>query len=265
MIMQGKTGLIMGMANEYSIAYGIAKSIQSQGGNLLFTAQSDRFKQKINNMEEFSNNQVYLCDVSQDGSIEKLFNSIKQDHDSIYASNGKAFSLDFIVHSIAFSDREELQGKYYNTTRNNFLNAMNISCYSLTEICKYAPMIMPYGGSIITLTYYGSEKVVPNYNVMGIVKAALEASVRYLADDLGESNIRINAVSAGPIKTLASSGVGDFSKILDYERKRSPLNRNVTKEEVGNACMFLLSDFASGITGEILHVDCGCNIIGVKF
>ncbi|MBR1944406.1 MAG: enoyl-ACP reductase [Alphaproteobacteria bacterium] len=254
-MMKNKVGLVMGMANEYSIAYGISKSLINNGANILFTAQSDRFKQKITDMEEFKNNKVFICDVSDDNNIEQLFSSIKQEYGSI----------DFIVHSIAFSDRKELQGKYYNTSRSNFLNAMDISCYSLTKVCQYASSVMNNGGSIVTLTYYGSEKTVPNYNVMGVVKAALESSVRYLASDLGEFNIRVNAVSAGPIKTLASSGVGEFSKVLDYEKNRSPLQRNITKEEVGNVCTFLLSEFSSGITGEIIHVDCGCNTVGIKF
>ena len=255
MIMKNKVGLVMGMANEHSIAYGIAKSLINNGANIIFTAQSERFKQKILDIEEFKNNKVYVCDVCDDSNIDDVFYSIKEEYDSI----------DFIVHSIAFSDKKELQGKYYNTSRDNFLNAMNISCFSLTKICQYANSIMPDGGSIVTLTYYGAEKTVPNYNVMGVVKAALESSVRYLASDLGEFNIRINAVSAGPIKTLASSGVGEFSKVLDFEKNRSPLKRNITQEEIGNACTFLLSDLSSGITGEVLHVDCGCNTVGIKF
>ena len=255
MIMQNKTGLVMGMANEHSIAYGIAKSLINNGADVIFTAQSERLKQKILDIEEFKNSRVYICDVCDDSNIENLFYSIKEEYNSV----------DFLVHSIAFSDKNELKGKYYNTSRNNFLNAMNISCFSLTKVCQYANSIMPDGGSIVTLTYYGAEKTVPNYNVMGVVKAALESSVRYLATDLGEFNIRINAVSAGPIKTLASSGVGEFSKVLDYEKNRSPLKRNITQEEIGNACTFLLSDLSSGITGEILHVDCGCNTVGIKF
>ena len=255
MIMKNKTGLVMGMANEYSIAYGIAKSLISNGADVIFTAQSERLKQKILDIEEFKNSRVYICDVCDDSNIDDVFYSIKEEYDSI----------DFLVHSIAFSDKNELKGKYYNTSRDNFLNAMNISCFSLTKVCQYANSIMPNGGSIVTLTYYGAEKTVPNYNVMGVVKAALESSGRYLATDLGEFNIRINAVSAGPIKTLASSGVGEFSKVLDYEKNRSPLKRNITQEEIGNACTFLLSDLSSGITGEILHVDCGCNTVGIKF
>lgn len=255
MIMKNKIGLVMGMANEHSIAYGITKSLINNGAEVIFTAQSDRFQKKIWDINEFKNSKVYVCDVTDDTNIDDVFYSIKEEYNSI----------DFIVHSIAFSDKNELQGKYYNTSRDNFLNAMNISCFSLTKICQYANSIMPNGGSIVTLTYYGSEKIVPNYNVMGVAKAALESSVRYLANDLGEFNIRINAVSAGPIKTLASSGVGEFSKVLEFEKNRSPLKRNITQEEIGNACTFLLSDLSSGITGEVLHVDCGSNIIGIKF
>ena len=256
MIMQGKKGLIMGLANKFSIAYGISDSLRKQGAELIFTAQTEYFRDKIIDIaHEFGGHDVLLCDVSKDGEIGNTFKQIQHEIGTI----------DFIVHSIAFSDKNELTGKYYNTTRSNFLNAMNISCYSFTEICKYAQQLMPNGGSIITMTYYGSEKVVPNYNVMALAKSALETSVRYLADDLGEFGIRVNGISAGPIKTLASSGVGEFSKILQYERNRSPLKRNVTREDVGDACTFLLSDLASGITGEIIHVDCGCNTIGVKF
>jgi enoyl-[acyl-carrier protein] reductase I len=255
-MMHGKRGLIMGLANKFSIAYGIAEALKKQGADLLFTAQTEYFKAKISDMVcEFGEHDVILCDVSEDGKIEAAFNDISR----------KVNSVDFIVHSIAFSDKNELIGKYYNTSRENFLNAMNISCYSFTEVCKNAKKLMPNGGSLVTLTYYGSEKVVPNYNVMALAKAALETSVKYLANDLGEFGIRVNAISAGPIKTLASSGVGEFSKILEYERNRSPLKRNVTQQDIGNACSFLLSDFSSGITGEIIHVDCGCNTIGVKF
>lgn len=256
MIMQGKKGLIMGLANKFSIAYGISESLKKQGAELIFTAQTDYFKNKISDIaNEFGGHEVVLCDVSKDGEIENAFDKIAKDIGSI----------DFIVHSIAFSDKNELIGKYYNTSRANFLNAMNISCYSFTEVCKHSQKLMPNGGSLVTLTYYGSEKVVPNYNVMALAKSALETSVRYLADDLGEFGIRVNSISAGPIKTLAASGVGEFSKILEYERNRSPLKRNVTQKDIGDACTFLLSDLASGITGEIIHVDCGCNTIGVKF
>lgn len=256
MIMQGKKGLIMGLANKFSIAYGISESLKKQGAELVFTAQTDYFKDKISDIaKEFGGHEVILCDVSKDGEIESAFDKILD----------KVGPVDFIVHSIAFSDKNELIGKYYNTSRANFLNAMNISCYSFTEVCKHAQKLMPNGGSLVTMTYYGSEKVVPNYNVMALAKSALETSVRYLADDLGEFGIRVNGISSGPIKTLAASGVGEFSKILEFERNRSPLRRNVTREDVGDACTFLVSDLASGITGEIVHVDCGCNTIGVKF
>jgi len=255
MIMSGKKGIIMGLANKFSIAYGIAESLKKQGAELIFTAQTDYFKEKISGIaEEFGCNEVYVCNVTEEGQIEQTFNEIFE----------KFGAIDFIVHSIAFSDKNELHGKYCNTSRENFLNTMNVSCYSFTETCKHAQKIMPNGGSILPLTYYGSEKVVPNYNVMAIAKAALEASVMYLANDLGEFNIRVNSVSAGPIKTLASSGVGEFTKMLEYDRNRSPLKRNVTQKDIGDTCAFLLSDMSSGITGEIIHVDCGCNTIGLK-
>ncbi|MDR0640492.1 MAG: enoyl-ACP reductase [Holosporales bacterium] len=256
MLMDGKVGLIMGLANKFSIAYGISESLRKAGARLVFTSQTEYFKSKISEIAaDFGGHEVILCDVSQDGDIERAF-------DSVVSAIGK---IDFIVHSIAFSDKDELTGKYYNTTRANFLNAMNISCYSFTETCRHAKNILNEGGSIVTLTYYGSEKVVPNYNVMALAKAALETSVRYLAEDLGEFGIRVNAISAGPIKTLAASGVGEFSRILSYDRQRSPLRRNVTQQDIGDACTFLASDMSAGITGEILHVDCGTNIIGVKF
>ena len=227
MMMQGKRGLVMGLANNFSIAYGISEALISQGADLVFTAQNEYFRDKINDIaKEFGGHDVTLCDVSKDGEIDTAF-------DKILNTIG---SLDFIVHSIAFSDRNELSGKYCNTTRANFLNAMNISCYSFTEVCKYAQKLMPNGGALVTMTYYGSEKVVPNYNVMALAKSALETSVRYLANDLGEFGIRLNAISAGAVKTLASSGVGEFSKILAYDRNRSPMQRNVTREDIGNAC-----------------------------
>jgi enoyl-[acyl-carrier protein] reductase I len=254
--MNGKKGLIMGLANKFSIAYGISESLKNQGADLIFTSQTDRFKDKISDIaNEFGGYEVVLCDVSVDGSIELAFNKILNE----------VGQLDFIVHSIAFSDKNELTGKYYDTSKTNFLNAMAVSCYSFTEVCRYAKKLMQNGGSIVTLTYYGSEKVVPNYNVMALAKSALETSVKYLANDLGEFEIRVNAISAGPIKTLAASGVGEFSKILEIDRYRSPLNRNVTQKDIGDACVFLLSGLSAGMTGEIMHVDCGCSTIGVKF
>jgi enoyl-[acyl-carrier protein] reductase I len=258
MIMQGKKGIVMGLANRFSIAYGISESLKNNGASLVFTTQTEYFKNKISDIAgELGSSHITLCDVSQDGEIERAFDEIYQD----------VGDVDFIVHSIAFADKNELTGKYSDTTRANFLNAMNISCYSFTEVCRCAAqrLMAKNGGSIIALTYYGSEKVVQNYNVMAIAKSALETSVMYLANDLGDLGIRINAVSAGPIKTLASSGVGDFSKILEIDRNRSPLRRNITQRDIGDACTFLLSDMASGITGETVHVDCGCSTIGVKF
>ena len=253
--MQGKKGIIMGLANKFSIAYGIAESLRKEGATLAFTCANDKFKEKITPIaEELSSDTVVCCDVSKDGEIERAFDEIHQ----------KIGDIDFIVHSIAFADKEELRGEYFQTTRENFLNSMNISCYSFTEVCRAARKIMPNGGSLIAMTYYGAEKVIPNYNVMALAKSALETSVRYLAYDLGENNIRVNAISAGAVKTLASSGVGDFSKMLDWNQKISPLRRNVTQEDIGKTSVFLLSDLSSGITGEILYVDCGCNIMGMK-
>jgi enoyl-[acyl-carrier protein] reductase I len=255
MIMSGKKGLIMGLANKFSIAFGIAESLRKHGTDLVFTAQTEYFKGKIEGIaEELGCSNVFICDVSKDGDIERTFEEIS-------ASCGE---LDFIVHSIAFSDKNELTGKYCDTTRANFLNAMNISCYSFTEVCKHSKILLKNGGSILTLTYSGSERVVPNYNVMALAKAALETSVMYLANDLGEFGIRVNAVSAGPIKTLASSGVGEFSKILTINKEMSPLRRNVTQQDIGDACLFLLSEMSSGITGEIMHVDGGCSKIGIS-
>ncbi|GHT89231.1 enoyl-[acyl-carrier-protein] reductase [NADH] FabI [Alphaproteobacteria bacterium] len=244
----------MGMANKFSIAYGIAGSLKNQGAALIFTAQSERFKEKISDtIAEFSKHDVFVCDVTNEGEIERVFKEI----------NDRVGNIDFLVHSIAFSDKNELRGQYSQTTRENFLNTLNISCYSLTEICRFLPIIMKDGGSVLTLTYYGSEKVVPNYNVMAVAKSALETSVKYLANDLGEYGIRVNAISAGPIKTLAASGIHEFSKILELERDRAPLKRNVTQKDIGDACSFLISDMASGITGQILHVDCGSSIVGM--
>ena len=255
MIMNGKKGIVMGLSNKFSIAYGVAESLKKYGAELILTAQSDYFKDRISAVASDFQADVYTCNVSEDGEIEKTFDRIFEEHGAI----------DFVVHSIAFSDKNELKGKYYDTTRANFLNAMNVSCYSFTEVCKYAKKIMPNGGSILPMTYYGSEKVVPNYNVMALVKSALETSVRYLANDLGEFGIRVNAISSGPIKTLAASGVSEFSKMLEYDKMRSPLGRNVSQKDIGDASTFLLSDLSSGITGEILHVDCGCSVIGFKF
>lgn len=257
MIMEGKVGIVMGMANRFSIAHGIGKSLKQNGATSVFTAQTDTFKAKIDDIAlELGGMESVLCDVSKDGSICEAFEKI---------SRNLGRPIDFVVHSIAYSDKNELSGKYYDTTRENFLNTMNISCYSLTEICRCIRPFMSDNGSIVTLSYYGSEKVVPNYNVMALAKSALETSVMYLAKDLGEYGIRVNSISSGPIKTLAASGIVDFSKILDYDANRSPLKRNVTQKDVADACVFLLSDMSSGITGENIHVDCGCSNIGVSF
>lgn len=257
MILEGKVGIVMGMANKFSIAYGIAQSLKQQGARSVFTAQTETFKAKIDDLaKEFGGCESVLCDVSKDGAIEKAFHDI---------SNMLDRKIDFVVHSIAYSDKNELSGKYFQTTRANFLNTMNISCYSLTEVCNIVRPLMSDCGSIVTLSYYGSEKVVPNYNVMALAKSALETSVMYLAKDLGEYGIRVNSVSSGPIKTLAASGIGEFSKILDYDASRSPLKRNVTQSDIGDTCAFLLSNMSAGITGENIHVDCGCSSIGVGF
>lgn len=255
MIMSGKKGIVMGLSNKFSIGYGIAKALKECGASLILTSQTEYFQEKISDIaSELEAAGSYICNVSEDGKIEETFKKIYEEHGAI----------DFVVHSIAFSDKNELKGKYYETTRANFLNAMNVSCFSFTEVCKFAKEIMPNGGSVLPLTYYGSEKVIQNYNVMALVKAALETSVKYLANDLGEFGIRVNAVSAGPIKTLAASGISEFSKMLEYDKNRSPLRRNVSQKDIGDAAVFLLSEMASGITGEILHVDCGCNIVGIK-
>lgn len=253
--MQGKRGLIMGLANDYSLAWGISKALASQGAQLAFTYQAESLKKRIEPLADSLGSKILLpCDVSQEGAVAQTFEEISQ----IWPT------IDFVVHSLAFSDKEELKGKYVNTSRGNFLNSLDISCYSFTEVCREAAKLMPNGGSLITLTYYGAEKVMPHYNVMGIAKAALEASVRYLAVDLGGDNIRVNAISAGPAKTLAASGIGDFRYILKWNQYNSPLKRNITIDDVGGSALYLLSDLASGVTGEVHHVDCGYHVVGMK-
>ncbi len=253
--MAGKKGLITGVANDRSIAWGIAKAAYAQGAQLAFTHQGGSLEKRVAPLAEQLGSDIVLhCDVTDASSIEAVF-------ETIAASWGK---LDFLVHAIAYSDKEELKGKYIDTTSANFLKTMNISCYSFTALCQRAVSLMPDGGSLVTLTYVGSQKVTPHYNVMGVAKAALEASVRYLAADLGEQNIRVNAVSAGPIKTLAASGIGDFRYILKWSQYNSPLKRNVTIEDVGGSALYLLSDLASGVTGEIHHADCGYHVVGMK-
>ena len=252
--MAGKRGLIMGVANDRSIAWGIAAKIHSQGGALAFTYQGEALERRVRPLAESVGSDIVLpCDVTDDASIDAVFRTIEE----------RWGKLDFLVHAIAYADKEELKGKYVNTSRDNFVRSLDISCYSFTAVSQRAVPLMKDGGSLLTLTYYGAEKVMPHYNVMGVAKAALEASVRYLAADLGGQNIRVNAISAGPIKTLAASGIGDFRYILKWNEYNSPLHRNVTIEQVGGAALYLLSDLSSGVTGEIHHVDAGYHVVGM--
>lgn len=254
-LMAGKRGLIMGVANNRSIAWGIAKACADHGAELAFTYQGEALQKRVVPLAESVGSDVILpCDVTDTASIDALF-------ETLTAKWGK---LDFFVHAIAYSNKEELTGRYVDTSLDNFTASMAISCYSFVALCQRAEKMMTEGGSIVTLTYYGSEKVIPHYNVMGVAKAALEASVRYLAVDLGRNNIRVNAVSAGPIKTLAASGIGDFRYILKWNELNAPLKRTVTIEEVGNTALYLLSDLSSGVTGEVHHVDAGYHVIGMK-
>ncbi len=254
LLMQGKKGLVMGVANDRSIAWGIAQTLANHGAQLAFTYQGEALEKRVRPLAESVNSNIVLpCDVTDSASVEKLFADI-----------GKAWGgLDFVVHCIAFSDKDQLKGRYCDTTRENFLKTMDISCFSFTDICRLAEPLMSSGGSLLTLSYLGAERVVPHYNVMGVAKAALEASVRYLATDLGPKNIRVNAISAGPIKTLAASGIGDFRYILKWNELNAPLDRNVTIEDVGKSGLYLLSDLGSGVTGEIHHVDCGYHVVGM--
>ncbi len=254
-LLAGKKGIIMGMANDKSLAWGIAKAIHAQGAQLAFTYQGDALLKRIKPLAAtLDSNFLIPCDVASDEDIAKAFTIIKEQWPEI----------DFLVHSIGFSDKNELKGKYVDTSRANFVNSLDISCYSFTAVTKAASEMMPSGGSILTLTYYGAEKVMPHYNVMGIAKAALETSVKYLAADLGGDNIRVNAISAGPIRTLAASGIGDFRYILKWNEYNSPLRRNTTIEDVGGAAVYLLSDLSSGTTGENIHVDSGYHVVGMK-
>ena len=254
-LMAGKRGLIMGVANSRSIAWGIAKSCAAQGAELACTYQGGALKKRVEPLAaEIGSKVVVPCDVTDMASIDATFDAVK-------AAWGK---LDFVVHAIAFSDKDELTGRYVDTSADNFTKTMFISCYSFTAIAQRAEKLMTDGGSLLTLTYYGAEKWMPHYNVMGVAKAALEASVRYMAADLGPKNIRVNAISAGPIKTLAASGIGDFRYILRWNEYNSPLRRTVTTDEVGDSGFYLLSDLSRGVTGEILHVDAGYHIVGMK-
>ena len=254
-LMAGKRGLIMGLANDKSIAWGIAKACADAGAELAFSYMGDAFKKRVQPLaDQLGVDTLIDCDVSDPASIDAAFAEIE-------AKWGK---IDFIVHAIGFSDKNELRGRYVDTSRDNFLMTMDISCYSFTAVMQRAEKLMKDGGSALTLTYYGAEQVMPHYNVMGVAKAALEASVKYLAEDLGKDGIRVNAISAGPIKTLAASGIGDFRYILKWNEYNSPLRKTVTIDEVGNSALYLLSDLSSGVTGENLHVDSGYHVVGMK-
>lgn len=254
-LMAGKKGLIMGLANNMSLAWGIAKALHEQGAEMAFSYQGDALLKRVAPLAESLGSDFLIdCDVSDMDALDRAFDRLKERWETI----------DFVVHAIGFSDKNELRGLYVDTSLDNFLMTMNISAYSFVAVAKRARAMMPNGGSLLTLTYYGAEKVIPHYNVMGVAKAALETSTKYLAMDLGPENIRVNAISAGPIKTLAASGIGDFRYILKWNELNSPLRRNVTIEDVGGAGLYLLSDLASGVTGEIHHVDAGYNVIGMK-
>ena len=254
-LMEGKKGIVMGVANERSLAWGIAKSLAENGANMVFSYQSEILYKRVKPLaESISNAELIECDVSSDDSIKSLMETFEKQF-------GK---IDFIVHAIAYSKKEELTGKYVDTSRANFLNTMDISCYSFTSVCQHASPYLNDDASILTLTYLGAERVMPHYNVMGVAKAALESSVKYLAVDFGNRNIRVNGISAGPVKTLASSGIDDFKYILKWNQYNAPLKRNITLEDVGGAGVFLLSGLSSGVTGEILHVDSGYHVVGMK-
>ncbi len=254
-LMAGKRGLIMGVANDKSIAWGIAKACADAGAEIAFSYQGDALLKRVRPLaESIGSTHVLPCDVADGASIDALFDTLKDAWGSI----------DFVVHAIGFSDKNELRGRYVDTSPENFRMSMDISVYSFTAVAQRAEKLMPDGGAMLTLTYYGAEKVMPHYNVMGVAKAALEASVQYLAEDLGKDNIRVNAISAGTIKTLAASGIGDFRYIMKWNEYNSPLRRTVTQEEVGNSALYLLSDLGSAVTGEVLHVDAGYHVVGMK-
>ena len=259
-LMSGKRGLIMGVANDRSLAWGIAKAVAEQGGEIAFSYQGEALEKRVRPLaaslghEERNGPLLIECDVTEMASLDRCFDELK----AIWPT------IDFVVHAIGFSDKNELRGRYVDTSLDNFALTMNVSVFSFTAVAQRALAMMPNGGALLTLSYYGAEKVIPHYNVMGVAKAALETSVRYLAMDLGPDKVRVNAISAGPIKTLAASGIGDFRYILKWNEYNSPLRRNVTIEDVGGAGVYLLSDLASGVTGEIHHVDAGYNVIGMK-
>ena len=254
-LMKNKKGLVMGVANERSIAWAIAKTLSNSGAEVALTYQGETLKKRVGPLAKEINSSIVLeCNVENENNISKVFNEIKK----------KWKVIDFVVHAIAFSNREELKGKYLNTTKDNFKRTMDISCYSFTAVAREAAKIMTNGGALLTLSYFGSEKYMPHYNVMGIAKSALEASIKYLAKDLGKRKIRVNALSPGPIKTLAASAIGDFNYILKWNENNSPLKRNITVDDISGSAIYFLSDLSSGVTGEIHHVDSGYNIIGMK-
>ena len=253
-LMAGKRGLVMGVANDRSIGWGIAKAVAGHGASLAFTYQGEALEKRVRPLAESVGSKLVLpCDVTDAASMDALFKAVEREWGG----------LDFVVHAIAFSDKEELKGLYLDTTRENFLRTMDISCFSFTDVCRRAVPLMKDGGSLLTLSYFGAERVMPHYNVMGVAKAALEASVRYLAADLGKQKIRVNAISAGPIKTLAASGIGDFRYILKWNELNAPLRRNVTTEEVGGSGLYLRSDLSTGVTGDVHHVDAGYHVVGM--
>ncbi len=254
-LMEGKRGLVMGLANDRSLAWGIAKALGAQGAELAFSYQGAAMEKRVRPLaQELGVPLLVECDVAEADSMDRCFAELARTWPTI----------DFLVHAIGFSDKSQLRGKFYDTTLDNFLMTMNVSAYSFVAVARRARAMMPDGGAMLTLTYYGAEKVIPHYNVMGVAKAALEASVRYLAVDLGPENIRVNAISAGPIQTLAARGIGDFNYIMKWNELNAPLRRNVTIEDVGGAGLYLLSGLASGVTGEVHHVDAGYNVIGMK-
>jgi len=254
-LMAGKRGLIMGVANDKSIAWGIARAVAAQGAELAFTYQGEALEKRVRPLAaSVGSDAVLPCDVTDEASIDAVFAALES----------RWGRLDFLVHAIAFADKQYLRGRYMDTPREAFLQAMDISCFSFASVSRRAVALMPEGGSLLTLSYLGAERVMPHYNVMGVAKAALEASVRYMAADVGAENIRVNAISAGPIKTLAASGIGDFRYILKWNQYNSPMKRNTTIEDVGGAGVFLLSDLGAGVTGEVLHVDSGYHIVGMK-
>jgi len=254
-LMKGKRGLVMGLANDRSLAWGISRKLHEAGAELAFAYQGEALEKRVRPLAaEVGSDLLVDCDVSDMGALDRAFDQLA----------ARWPTIDFVVHAIGYSDKNELRGKYVDTSLDNFLTTMNISAYSFVAVAKRARALMPAGGSLLTLSYYGAEKVVPHYNVMGVAKAALEASVRYLANDLGPEGIRVNAISAGPIKTLAASGIGDFRYIMKWNELNSPLRRNVTIEDVGGAGLYLLSDLSSGVTGEVHHVDAGYHTVGMK-